>query len=138
MKTRILSCIRSLSLGLAMLLVLGAPLPVQAQDLDGKVQELGKLRYLSVSEIRSTRRNGFLAVQAELRNASVDDRQLFYRIRWMDQDGFAVGGEEVWKPVLFHGKQKQVIQAVAPTLQAADFKIELQSPDNYGMQPDSD
>lgn len=138
MDTCISTRIRNLSLGLAMLLAAGTSLSVQAEGLGSKVQELGKMRYLSVSEIRSTRRNGLLVVQAELRNESIDDRQLFYRIQWMDQDGFAVGGEEVWKPMLSRGKQKQLIQTVAPTPQAADFKIELQSPDNYGIQSDND
>ncbi|MDR1462280.1 MAG: YcfL family protein [Azoarcus sp.] len=108
-------------------------LPVHSADggsVASKVEELGRMDYLKVTDLRAVRRDGLLRVQATLSNSSPGNQQLYYRFRWLDSDGFAVWEEEPWKPELIYGKQDKVLSVVAPTFKAADFKLELQSPNN--------
>ncbi|MDR1062353.1 MAG: YcfL family protein [Azoarcus sp.] len=118
------------ALGLA---CLGLALPVYSADggsIAGKVEELGQMDYLEVTDLRAVRRDGLLRVQATVSNSSPGNQQLYYRFRWLDSDGFAVWEEEPWKPELVYGKQNKVLNVVAPTFKATDFKLELQSPNN--------
>jgi hypothetical protein len=111
----------------------GAALPVYSADggpIASKVEELGRMDKLKVTDLRAVRRDGLLRVQATISNSSPSKQQLYYRLRWLDEDGFAVWEEEAWKPELVYGKQNKVIDALAPTFKAADFKLELQSSDD--------
>jgi uncharacterized protein YcfL len=83
-----------------------------------------------VTDLRATKRDNLLRVQAELTNSSHENQQLFYRFKWLDRDGFSVWDDEPWKPLTVYGKQKQLIQVVAPTFKATDFRLVLQSPKN--------
>lgn len=95
-----------------------------------KIEEQGKMRYLSVTDLRATKRDNLLRIQAEVTNADSGNQQLYYRFKWLDRDGFTVWDEEPWKPLIVYGNQKQVINVVAPTFKATDFRLILQSPDN--------
>ncbi|MDR0702395.1 MAG: YcfL family protein [Azoarcus sp.] len=122
--------ILTFSLGLA---CLGAALPVYSDDggsIASKVEELGRMDYLKVADLRAVRRDGLLRVQATISNSSPANQQLHYRFRWLDNDGFTVWEEEPWKPELVYGKQDKVLNVTAPTFKATDFKLELQSPNN--------
>jgi uncharacterized protein YcfL len=88
------------------------------------------MTYLKVSEMRVAKRDGLLAVQVEVSNTDASNQQLYYRFKWLDESGFSVWGEEAWKPVLIYGKQKKMINEVAPTPRASDFRMEVQSPNN--------
>ncbi|GGY25341.1 YcfL family protein [Paludibacterium paludis] len=114
---------------LAASLVLGAG-QAAADGLESKVEQLGTMDKIKVESIRAVKRNDFLNLQAEIANDSTSDQSLFYRFKWLDASGFQTGGEEGWKQLVIHGKQRAMIQAIAPTMQAADFRIELQSPNN--------
>lgn len=97
-----------------------------------KIEELGKMTYLKVSDLRAVKRDGLLRIQATLSNSSSDTQQLYYRFRWLDDDGFTVWEEEPWKPEVVYGQQKKVISVVSPSFKATDFRLELQSPKNEG------
>lgn len=110
----------------------GFGLPVYAHNpsISSKVEELGVMDSLEVTSMQAARRDGLLRIQFTVTNASPKNEQLFYRFRWLDADGFTVWEEEPWKPELIYGKQNKVINAIAPTFKATDFKLELQSPRN--------
>lgn len=116
-------------IGAMLAISLTAPL-VMAETVASKVESLGEMKYLKVTDLRATQRNGLLNVQVEITNGNSSNEQLFYRFKWLDNTGFSVWGEEPWKPVLIYGKQKHLITVVAPTPAATDFRIQLQSPNN--------
>ncbi len=95
-----------------------------------KLEEQGKMDYLKVTDLRATKRDNLLRIQAEITNTSAGNQQLYYRFKWLDRDGFTVWDEEPWKPMIVYGNQKQVINVVSPTFKAVDFRLILQSPDN--------
>ncbi len=101
-----------------------------AAGIADKLEQLGEMTYLKVSEMRVAKRDGLLAVQVEVSNTDASNQQLYYRFKWLDESGFSVWGEEAWKPVLIYGKQKKMISVVAPTPRASDFRMEVQSPNN--------
>jgi uncharacterized protein YcfL len=85
----------------------------------------GELEGLQTIDLRSQRRNDLLVVQAELTNTLERDLRLYYRFRWLDAGGMQVGDGEVWKPLVFLGKQSQFIKGTAYGPQASDFLIEM-------------
>ena len=87
------------------------------------------MAHLQSGEIRTVRRLGLLHIQAEVFNPTDQDQQLTYRFKWFDEAGLVLG-EEAWKPVVVHRKQKQYLQTVAPSPQVADFKIEMFNPEH--------
>lgn len=103
---------------------------VIADTIASKIEAQGEMTYLKVTELRQTVRNGLLTIQAEVTNRHTGQQTMYYRFRWLDETGFSVWGDEPWKPVLFHGRDKQLIQVVAPTPQATDFRLVVQSPEN--------
>lgn len=114
-----------------------AGMPVHAESMASKLEELGEMTYLKVTDLRVAQRNGLLNVQAEITNTDYANQRLFYRFKWLDGAGFSVWDEEPWKPVVIYGKQKHLITVVAPTPQATDFRLVLQSPNNttFGSNP---
>lgn len=119
-----------LLLGLALVpLSLVSPTSLAA-PINSKVEALGVPDYLVVDEIRATKRNGLLALQATIYNTDTYDHAMRYRFRWIDAQGFDVGSEEAWKPLLVHGTQSQRIQTVAPTPQAVDFTLQIHADEN--------
>lgn len=85
----------------------------------------GELKGLQTVDLRSQRRNDVLVVQAEIMNMDTRDVRLYYRFRWLDANGMQVGDGEVWKPLVFLGKQSQFIKGTAYGPQATDFRIEM-------------
>lgn len=131
MKTTIINSFhKSLCLIGALLAISLMPPLVMAETVTSKVESLGEMTYLKVTDLRTTQRNGLLNVQVEVSNDNSSNEQLFYRFKWLDNTGFSVWGEEHWKPVLIYGKQKHLITVVAPIPAATDFRIQLQSPNN--------
>lgn len=95
-----------------------------------KIEEMGTMTYLKVTDLRAAKRNGLLNIQAEVSNTDHKNQQLYYRVKWLDNTGFSVWEDEPWKPLVIYGKQKQLITLVAPTPKASDFRLVLQSPEN--------
>lgn len=104
--------------------------PSAADSIASKIEAQGEMSYLKVTDLRQAVRGGLLVIQAEVTNEKEGQQTLYYRFRWLDASGFSMWDDEAWKPLLFHGKGKHLIQVVAPTLQAADFRLMLQSPEN--------
>lgn len=80
---------------------------------------------VKVSEMRITRKNDVLVVQADLSNTTKDDRTVFYRFNWLDSVGNQVGDGESWKQMGLYGLQQQTIKSVAPTGAATDLRLEM-------------
>lgn len=78
-----------------------------------------------VSEMRITRKNDILVVQADLSNTTPGDRTVFYRFRWIDSVGNQVGDGESWKQMGMYGLHQQTIKSVAPTAAAVDLRLEM-------------
>ena len=78
-----------------------------------------------VNEMRITRKNEILVVQADLANTTSYDRNVFYRFRWLDSVGNQVGDGESWKQIGIYGQQQQTIKSVAPTAVAVDLRLEM-------------
>jgi len=108
--------------------------PPQPGSINSKLEQLGEMSYLQVSDLKAVKRNHLLFVQAEITNTDDDNQQLFYRFKWFDASGFALA-DEAWKPLVLYAYQKQTLSAVAPSPQATDFKLVVQSPDNTGDLP---
>ena len=94
-----------------------------------KVETLSPMTYLKVTDLRAAKRDGLLRVQVSITNTSTSNQQLYYRFRWLDNDGFTVGEEETWKPAVIYAQQNKVISTSSPNLKATDFRVELQSPE---------
>ena len=99
--------------------------PAVSAGIGAKLMVRGDLKGLQVVDLKSQRRNDVLVVQAEVYNTIANDLRLYYRFRWNDNSGMQVGDGEVWKPLVFMGKQSQMLNGVAFGPQAVDFKIEM-------------
>lgn len=95
-----------------------------------KLEDQGKMSNLKVTDLRATKQDNLLRIQAEITNLKSGNQQLYYRFKWLDSDGFVVWDEEPWKPMLLYGNQKQVIKVGSPTFKATDFRLILQSSDS--------
>lgn len=115
--------------------VLGAVAPVQAQTIASKVENQGDSRYIKVMGLMARERNGLLQLQIELGNSDNEPQKAYYRIKWLDESGFQVWDDEPWKPLLIQGSARQNIQAVAPTRNAKDFKIQFNAEKNWSNDP---
>ncbi|MBL8415005.1 MAG: DUF1425 domain-containing protein [Propionivibrio sp.] len=83
---------------------------------------------IAISDLRATRQDRLLRVQAELNNASSTNRQVYYRFEWMDQQGLAVWDDEPWKPLIVYGHNKQTISVSSPSFKATSFRLVVQNP----------
>ncbi|MFD0929659.1 YcfL family protein [Methylophilus glucosoxydans] len=75
--------------------------------------------------LRSQTRNGLLHVQAEVQNKLNQNANVFWRVRWLNDGGFQIGDGEVWKPVNVGPGQLKLLESVATSPQAVDFKYEI-------------
>lgn len=83
---------------------------------------------IGISDLRATRQDRLLRVQAELDNTSATNRQVYYRFEWMDQQGLAVWDDEPWKPLIVYGNNKQTITVSSPSFKATSFRLVVQNP----------
>ncbi|PTQ68788.1 YcfL family protein [Pseudomonas sp. GV071] len=104
------------------------PPPPEPGSSASKVVAMGKLKNIVVGSMRVARENGFKTVNVQLSNTSYSNQTFYYRFAWIGAEGFPVGGEEVWKSQLMYGEQVSFIQAIAPTAQAVDFRLEIKTP----------
>ncbi len=118
-------------------IAMGSPPPpavntgsASSPSIASKLEEQGKMNNLKVTDLRATKQNNLMRIQAEISNISSGNQQLYYRFKWLDRDGFTVWEEEPWKPMIVYGNQKQIINVVSPTFKATDFRLILQSPDS--------
>ncbi len=85
----------------------------------------GQANGLKVSEMRLTRRNDVIVVQADLQNVTKKDVVAYHRFRWLDANGNQVGDGEAWKQTLVYGDQFATIKSVAPNSAVVDLRLEL-------------
>jgi uncharacterized protein (TIGR02722 family) len=90
-----------------------------------KVSLRGDAIGVRVSEMRITRPNDILVVQADFGNAERTDRMVFYRFKWLDAVGNQVGDGESWKQLTVLGLGQQTVKSVAPAGVATDFRLEM-------------
>ncbi len=116
----------------ALLLALSLPslltTTAMAQNASGvasKVMLRGEPNGVRVSEIRMVRRSDMLVIEADMQNVENQNRQVFYRFRWLDGGGMQVGDGESWKQLVVYGQQMAVVKSVAPTSSTVDFRIEM-------------
>lgn len=101
-----------------------------AQTIASKLEHMGESSHVQVAGLIARERNGFLALQMELKNTDNEPRRVFWRVKWLDDTGFQVWDEEAWKPLLLQGSARQNVQIAAPTPKARDFRIQLNAEDN--------
>ena len=90
-----------------------------------KVALRGDANGIRIPEIRAVRRNDVLIVQTDLLNVGNSDRTVFYRYRWLDNNGNQVGDGESWKQMAMLGQAQQTVKSVAPSSVATDFRLEM-------------
>lgn len=107
------------------------PLTAPAQTIASRVEHMGQARYLEIKSMMAKERNGFLTVQFEVANTDTAAQRLFWRMKWLDADGFQVWEDEAWKPVLLQARSQQNIVTSAPTPKARDFRVQFAPESNW-------
>lgn len=113
--------------------LIGLALPAQAQSIESKIEQFGKMSYVRVTGLKQVVREGLMTLQAELYNDDHTNQTVYWRTRWLDEAGMQVWDDEPWKQELIYGNQRKILRITAPTRKATDFRIELQSPKNEGV-----
>jgi uncharacterized protein YcfL len=86
----------------------------------------GSTSDIKITDLRSVERNGLLTAQATIVNKG-NSKPVAYRFRWLSKDGAKVAEDEAWKPLTISEGRTEVIEGIAPTPQAKDFRVELNS-----------
>lgn len=105
-----------------------------APRISSKIENQGVVRNVKVTDLRQRRRDNLIHIQAEITNLTNKNQQIYYRFKWLDQNGFNAWEDEVWKPLLVYGSQKKTITTVSPTFNATDFRLILQSSEMYARE----
>ena len=90
-----------------------------------KVALRGEANSIAVREMRIVRKNDILVAQADMANMGRSDRTVFYRFKWLDNEGNQVGDGESWKQLSMLGLGQQTVKSVAPTAAAVDLRLEM-------------
>lgn len=67
---------------------------------------------------------GLLKIQAEIWNSTSSFQTVLYKFEWYDRQGMLVT-EEPWQTLIMEGKEPRMIQSVAPSPNAKDFRLKL-------------
>ena len=80
---------------------------------------------IDIKDIKSKRNDaGIMEIQVSGYNRSVTIRRFEYRVEWLDSEGVLIDAQETaWLPVSVKAKSDFSFNAVAPTKDAIDFKI---------------
>lgn len=85
---------------------------------------IGITRILGVNE--TTGPGGFVKIQVELVNMSVNPQSFSYKFEWFDQNGMRVDTPtSTFIPRQLEGMERTVISCVAPSPNAKDFQLKL-------------
>lgn len=87
---------------------------------------MGKTSDIKVTDMKVLDVNGLAAAQVTVENRG-NSKPVQYRFKWLDEKGQQVWNDESWKPLLVESGRVAVIEGVAPTLDATDFRFELDS-----------
>jgi uncharacterized protein YcfL len=77
--------------------------------------------------MRCTKAGDLLKIDANLNNDSSTVKRIAYKFRWIDREGMRAAEEESWKPLMLYNNSNLVINAVAPSAKAVDFRLILMS-----------
>lgn len=99
--------------------------PATAQSLEAKVERLGELPTIRITDLKSVQRGKFIAVQASIENTTLTGVSLAYRFKWFDASGFIVGTEEAYEPKFLNGREILQISGMSKIPTATDFKLVL-------------
>jgi uncharacterized protein YcfL len=92
-----------------------------------KVVSEGRRTTIEATEVRCSKTGDLMRIDANLNNDSRSVKRIAYKFRWMDREGMRAWEEEAWKPVLMHENSNLVVNTIAPTNKAADFRLILRS-----------
>jgi uncharacterized protein YcfL len=82
---------------------------------------------LKIIDTKTTKAGDLLRIQATLKNASRQTISFQYKVKWLDQDGFAVAlGGRPWTPAVITPQEQLNVQAVAPNASVTSFTIQVQ------------
>jgi uncharacterized protein YcfL len=91
--------------------------------IDAKTSVEGPRTTVAVVEMRCTMSGDLLKINAMLNNDSSKPKRVAYKLRWIDREGMRAAEEESWKPLLIYEKSNQLVEAIAPTPKAVDYKF---------------
>jgi uncharacterized protein YcfL len=94
--------------------------------IDKHSTRMGKTSDIKIEDMKKLDRNGLLVAQATIRNKG-NSKPVQYRFQWLGEKGEQVWNDEAWKPLVIPEGRTATIEGIAPTLDATDFKIELDS-----------
>jgi uncharacterized protein YcfL len=92
-----------------------------------KVMSEGRRTTIEATEVRCSKSGDLMRIDANLNNDSRSVKRIAYKFRWIDREGMRAWEEEAWKPVLMHENSNLVLNTIAPTNKAADFRLILRS-----------
>lgn len=110
-------------------------MPCQAQQIADKIEYQGSSRYVVISGLKTQERGGITSLQIELQNPDNRPRQVYWRVKWLDEAGFQVWDDEPWKPALVQGSSRLNLVTSSPTQRARDFRIQFNAENNSWMTP---
>ena len=97
------------------------------KEIDMLIFVLGVLSIdIKVLDVKSSTKSGQLQATITLLNSHRKSETLYYRFKWLDQDGVPIDNSS-WKTLIFYGEQSQVLKGVATVTGASDFILELAS-----------
>ena len=92
-----------------------------------KVVSEGRRSTVQTTEVRCSRTGDLLKIDANLNNDSKTVKRVSYKFRWIDREGMRAWEEEAWKPLMVYDNSNLMVNTVAPTNKAADFRLLLRS-----------
>ena len=93
-----------------------------------KVAAEGRRTTVQATEMRCSKVSGdLIRIDANLNNDSKSVKRVSYKWRWIDREGMRAWEEEAWKPLMLYDNSNQVVNTVAPTNKAVDFRLILRS-----------
>ena len=92
-----------------------------------KVTTEGRRTTILATEMRCTKTGDLLKIDANLNNDSRSVKRIAYKFRWIDREGMRAAEEEAWKPLMIYENSNLVINSVAPSNKAVDFRLVLRS-----------
>lgn len=83
-----------------------------------------KVAIVSVNESKVS--TNLLKIQVTLENRSSKPQAFTYKFDWIAQDGMELSGPTGgWKQIQLEGRETRAVSAIAPTPNAADFRLKL-------------
>lgn len=92
-----------------------------------KVAMEGRRTTIQPTEMRCSRAGDLIKIDANLNNDSKSVKRIAYKFRWIDREGMRAAEEESWKPLMLYENSNLMVQGVAPSAKAVDFRLILMS-----------